>query len=68
MHKLDKEADTLCALVADAPTTLATWDERISFVRRKMEGEIGKMEASKLCALATVQNAQERLQVIVGSV
>ena len=39
LHKLDKKADTLCALGADAPASLATWDKRISVVRRKMEGE-----------------------------
>jgi len=68
LHKLDKEADNLCVLVADAPATLATWDEQISQTQRKMEGIIGMMEADKLRSLATVQNAQERLQALVGGV
>jgi len=54
--------------LADLPVTLATWDERISFVRHKMNSTIGRMEADKLRSLATVQNAQERLQALVGGV
>jgi hypothetical protein len=68
LRDLDKEADNLRAIVADTPAKLATWDERITQTRRKMEGEIGRMEAEKGRTLAASQNAQERLQALVGGV
>jgi len=66
LHILDTEVDKLRALVADAPAKLVMLEKRILFFRRKMEGEIGRQEASKLSTLTAFQNAQERLQVLVG--